>query len=125
MKSTLKMISVTLLASVIATSIAQAEGLQLKAQQAKPTANFQAAGAPKPPACAQGFTPVGMKLQEHEGKKWYEYQCAYQQNINRTCNADTDVTEVKDQIISLPSDEQSHKSKMMLSYKCFHYVPVK
>ncbi|WP_101759126.1 hypothetical protein [Oceanicoccus sp. KOV_DT_Chl] len=105
-------------------SASQADGMKLQAKSASPKVGFQAAGAAKPATCAQGFTPIGIKLQQHEGKKWYEYQCVSEQSINRICNADTQVTDVNDKIVSLPSDGKSKKSKIQLSYKCFNYVPV-
>lgn len=118
-------ITSTITISLLSVSMAQAD-LQIKAQKATPKmGSFAAHGAPKPATCGPGFTAVGKKLVTHEGKKWYQYTCARQETIIRTCNADTDVTDVKDKIISLPSDGQSKKSKLQLSYKCFHYVPVK
>ncbi|AKH19134.1 hypothetical protein [Sedimenticola thiotaurini] len=79
----------------------------------------------KPAQCGAGFTPINIKLMEHEGKKWYQYDCAQQKVIKRTCNADTDVIKVKNRFIDLPSDGQNNDSKMYLSYTCFNYVPVK
>ena len=97
----------------------------LQATEAKPKLQVQTmAGMPKAATCAKGFTVVGKKLMKHEGKSWYEYTCARQETIVRTCNADTDVTDIKNDIVSLPSDGQSHNSKLQLSYKCFNYVPV-
>lgn len=81
--------------------------------------------APLAASCGPGFSVSGLKLQKHEGKAWYEYQCVAEQQINRTCNADTTITAVKDEFVSLPSDEQSHNSRLQMSYKCWHYVPVK
>lgn len=94
-------------------------------QAADAKLKLQAAGAPNPASCATGFTPVSKKLVQHEGKAWYQYTCARQETIVRSCNADTEVIEVKNDIISLPSDGQSQNSKLQLSYQCFHYVPVK
>lgn len=96
-----------------------------QAAGATPKLQLQATGTAKPATCAAGFTPVGKKLVQHEGKAWYQYTCARQETIVRSCNADTDVIEVKNDIISLPSDGQSQNSKLQLSYQCFHYVPVK
>jgi len=122
-----KLITTAFLAGLATISMvgnAQAD-TKFQAQQAKPQFNLKpATGIPKPAQCAPGFTVIGKKLIQHEGKKWYEYSCAREIVINRTCNQDTQVTDVKDNIISLPSDGKSKKSKIRLSYKCFNYVPV-
>ncbi len=97
---------------------------QLQATPVKPQMKLQATSVAKPPQCAPGFTPVGQKLVQHEGKSWYEYTCARQEIINRTCNADTEVTDINDKFTSLPSDGVSKKSKLTMSYKCWNYVPV-
>jgi len=124
MNTFLKLISLVIVAASISFSVANAEEMQIQAQQAKPQLKIQASGAAKPPTCAVGFTPVGMKLVEHEGKKWYEYSCVREEIINRTCNTDTQVYDVNDKFISLPSDGVSKKSKLQMQYKCFNYVPV-
>lgn len=122
--------STALFAGLVLGSLMAAQAVAnpgLNATQAKPSLQLQATAVSKPlPAvCGKGFTPVGMKLVQHEGKAWYEYTCARQEDIVRTCNADTDVTDVKDNIVSLPSDGTSRNSRLQLSYKCFRYVPVK
>lgn len=118
-----------LFAGLLMSSLLAAQALAgptFQATQAKPNLQVQAAaGVPLPAVCGKGFTPVGQKLVKHEGKAWYQYTCARQEDIVRTCNADTDVTDVKDSIVSLPSDGTSQNSRLQLSYKCFHYVPVK
>lgn len=114
------MINLTAAAAVL-TSLA-CHAVEFKAQKASPT--FTATAAAKPATCGKGFTAVGKKLINHEGKKWYEYTCARQEVIIRTCNADTQVTNVKNNFISLPSDGKSKNSKLNMSYKCFNYVPV-
>jgi hypothetical protein len=125
MRNTVTTVFTALTLAYLSAGSAQAE-LNLQANQAKPAMKLQATtGIPKPPTCASDFTPVGIKLVKHEGKQWYEYSCAREETIVRSCNADTDVTAVKNDIISLPSDGKNQNSKLQLSYKCFHYVPVK
>lgn len=123
MKTMLKTATVMMAALLFGAALAQAE-MPIKAQKAKGGITFQATGAPKPPVCAQGFTVVGKKLITHEGKKWYEYTCAYQKVVTRICNPDTQVYDVKDKFVSLPSDGKSKKTKIQMSYKCYNYVPV-
>jgi len=98
---------------------------QIQPQMATPKTVLSAVSMAKPAQCAAGFTPINLKLVEHEGKKWYQYDCVQQKVIKRSCNADTEVIKVKNQFVSLPSDGQSDNSKMYLSYSCFNYVPVK
>ncbi|UTA48945.1 hypothetical protein L1F30_05210 [Simiduia sp. 21SJ11W-1] len=128
MKQQRKLHHTIAMAGLIASALITAQSLAnptLNATSAKPKFQVQVAGAiPKPAACAQGFTPVSKKLIKHEGKAWYEYTCARSETIVRTCNPDTDVTNIKNDIVSLPSDGTSHNSKLNLSYKCFRYVPV-
>lgn len=114
-----------LLPAVQAVQPAAAPGAVVAPKSAAPALLASAAHVAKPATCGQGYTAIGLKLQKHEGKAWYEYQCVAEQQVDRTCNSDTSVTAVKDEFVSLPSDEQSHKSKLLMSYKCFHYVPVK
>lgn len=78
-----------------------------------------------PAQCAPGFTPIKIKLIKHEGKRWYQYDCVQQKVIKRSCNADTEVINVKNQFVTLPSDGKSNDSKLFLSYGCFNYIPVK
>lgn len=78
----------------------------------------------KPAVCASGYKVIGKKLINHEGKKWYTYQCVQQQNISPKCNADTDVIKVKNKFIGKPSDGVNNNFKVMMSYECFNYVPV-
>ena len=123
MQTIIKTLTCAAIVSSLCFSVAQAD-MQLNTQKAKPKMSIAAQGAAKPAVCGAGFTAVGKKLVTHEGKKWYEYTCAYQKTITRVCNSDTQVTDIKDKIVSLPSDGQSKKSKIQMSYKCFNYVPV-
>lgn len=125
MKNIIKTFSYTVVISMLLVSSAHAElKLQAKTLTPKPIGAIAAQAVAKPATCASGFVAVGKKLVQHEGKKWYEYTCAHEEVINRVCNTDTQVIDVKDKFISLPSDGQSKKSKLQMSYKCFNYVPV-
>ncbi len=93
MKSSITTLAAAAISIGLFASSLQADGMQFKAQKAKPT--FQATAGAKPAVCGKDFTPVSKKLVEHEGKKWYQYTCARQETIIRVCNTDTDVTEVK------------------------------
>jgi len=123
MKSTITTLTAVILSAGLLAGNVQADGMTFKAQKTKTT--FHVATAAKPAVCGQGFTAVSKKLVEHEGKKWYQYTCAREETIIRVCNTDTDVIDVKNQFISLPSDGTSQNSKLRMSYKCFKYVPVK
>ncbi|MGD2118643.1 MAG: hypothetical protein PVG66_09800 [Chromatiales bacterium] len=124
MNDFVKSAALILVTSAVMVAVAKAD-VKLQASQVHPTLQLQSVSPTKPATCAPGFIPVDKKLVEHEGKKWYEYNCVHQEVINRTCNMDTQVTNVKNDFVSLPSDGKSKKSKLMMSYKCFNYVPVK
>ncbi len=105
-------------------SFSYADGMTFQAKKVTKKATITQANIPKPPKCATGFTVVGKKLITHEGNKWWEYTCAYQKTVTRICNADTVIDDIKNKFISLPSDGQSSKTKVQMSYKCINYNPV-
>ncbi len=123
MKSSITTLTAVVFGIGLFASNLQADNRQYQAPKAKAT--FVATTAAKPAVCGEGFTPVSKQLVEHEGKKWYQYTCARQETIIRICNSDTDVTDVKNKFVSLPSDGTSKNSKLQMSYKCFKFVPVK
>lgn len=120
------MISTLGIAAIAAGFIGSVQaGSQIPTAQAIPKLKVAANHIVNPPQCAEGFTPINIKLVEHEGEKWYQYDCVQQKVIKRSCNADTEVTNVKNKFIDMPSDGKSNNSKLNLSYTCFNYIPVK
>lgn len=122
MNNLLTTTKIILLSTLLAVSVAQAGDVKPK----RATGNkLVKATFIKPAVCASGYFAVNKKLMNFEGKKWYAYQCIQQQNIKPKCSTDTGVIKVKNQFVGKPSDGVNSKFKVMMSYECFHYIPVK
>ena len=119
MKNISTIISVALLSTLFTVSATHANDVNPKRAKITKTTFI------KPAVCASGYKVIGKKLINHEGKEWYTYQCVQQQNITPKCNADTDVIKVKNKFVGKPSDGVNKNFKVMMSYECFNYVPVK
>lgn len=121
MKNILAITKLMALSTLFAISTVSANDAQPK--RAK-TSQLTKATFVKPALCANGYKVINKNLVQHEGKKWYTYQCVQQQNIKPKCNADTDVTKVKNNIVGKPHDKVNHDFKIMMSYECSRYIPV-